>query len=97
MDDQQRTEESIMQRYEIASPRVALGTAAVALSAITLAVLVIIPATTDVDARILMAQSGAAALIGDAVEGSRGLETEHELAAAPCVGPAVGAEGDARP
>ncbi|HZI82634.1 MAG TPA: hypothetical protein VFF44_01905 [Casimicrobiaceae bacterium] len=85
-----------MQRYEIATPRVALGTAAVALTAITLAVLVIIPATMDADARVLLAQSAVAAARDDPGR-APGRLGEHELAAAPCVGPAAGAEDDASP
>jgi len=36
--------------YEMATPRLALGTAAVALSAVAMAVMVIIPATMDAEA-----------------------------------------------
>jgi hypothetical protein len=50
MQARQTDEDTIMRTYEIATPRLALGTAAVALSAIAMAVLVIIPATMDAEA-----------------------------------------------
>jgi Na+/glutamate symporter len=47
---QQPNEEAMRRSYELATPRLALGTAAVALSAVAMAVMVIIPATMDAEA-----------------------------------------------
>ncbi len=74
--------ETTMQRYQLATPRLALGTAAVALAATTLAVLVIIPATADVDA---YAQLPMVSTSQDAGPGTaRAQFDEHQVAAAPC-------------
>ena len=69
-----------MQPYQLATPRLALGTAAVALAATTLAVLVVIPAMIDVDA---YAQAPTAAT-SQAAGPDRGSLDEHRIAAAPC-------------
>jgi len=72
-----------MQRYQLATPRLAIGTAAIALAASTLGVLVIMPATMDVDARVIAAQAVAAS--SDSTrDADGGLIAEHEFATAPC-------------
>ena len=73
--------ETTMQRYQLATPRLALGTAAVALAATTLAVLVVIPATMGIDA---YAQ---APMIATATVAEAASLQEHQLAAAPCALP----------
>ncbi len=71
----------MMQRYELATPRLALGTAAVALAATTLAVLVVIPATIDIDA---YAQ---APMIATSTDAEAASIQGPQLAAAPCALP----------
>lgn len=82
-----------MQRYELATPRLAFGTAAVALAAITLAVLVIIPATMDADA---YAQAPMIATSPDARPGiaAGAPSDEHPLDAEPCAIQARAADGN---
>jgi len=71
-----------MQRYELATPRLALGTAAVALAATALAVLVIIPATMDADA---YARAPVVATLQDAGPGGVAAPSrEQPVDAAPC-------------
>jgi hypothetical protein len=80
-----------MHRYEMATPRLAAGTAALALTAVTLAVLVIIPATMEAGAHDLVVASAAQAPMPD---GAQATVDKHE-AADQCVGAA--AEAQARP
>jgi hypothetical protein len=88
MNDRQHGETN-MQRYDLATPRLAIGTAAVALAATTLAVLVIIPATMEVDARTLAAQAVATSVRDSA----GGIVAEHQVAAAPCAVQARAGDG----
>ena len=62
----------MIRSYEMATPRLALGTAAVALTAVAMAIMVIIPATVDAEASEAATpmRSTVAALGTDAIQGS---------------------------
>ena len=78
-----------MHRYEMATPRLAAGTAALALTAVTLAVMVIIPATMEAGAHdLVVAWAASPRAIPN---GARATVDEHE-AADQC----AGAPADAR-
>jgi hypothetical protein len=85
MDTQAQDKEKTMQRYEIATPRLAVATAAMALTAITLSVMVVIPATMDADARAPIVASAEAAPPGSAaLATSKDVGAEQEVSPQPC-------------
>ena len=81
-----------MQRYQLATPRLALGTAAVALAATTLAVLVVIPATMDAEAYAPLPMVSTAQAQDAGPDGARASIDEPRIAAAPCAVQAGAAE-----
>ena len=85
-----------MHRYELSTPRLAIGTAAVALSAIAMAVMVIIPATIEAEARGDGSRDESVVTLASLRTGAPGeLVKEHERAADPCATQA--SELDSRP
>jgi hypothetical protein len=81
-----------MHRYEMATPRLAAGTAALALTAVTLAVMVIIPATMEAGAQDLVVASAAAPR---AIPGAAQATVDEHEPADQCAG--APADAQARP
>jgi peptidoglycan/LPS O-acetylase OafA/YrhL len=70
MQAQYATEKTSMRSYEMSTPRLALGTAAVALTAIAMAVMVIIPATMDAEASEAVVPPAAAVVLASGADGT---------------------------
>ena len=66
MQAQYATVKTSVRSYQMATPRLALGTAAVALTAVAMAILVIIPATMDAEASETISPAPAIALASGA-------------------------------
>jgi hypothetical protein len=70
MHPQHGTEQKNMRTYEISTPRLAAGTAAVALTAIAMAIMVIIPATMEAEASEAGVRSAPAATLASGADGT---------------------------
>jgi len=66
MQAQYATERTSMRSYEMSTPRLAMGTAAVALTAVVMAIMVVIPATMDAEASEAVRSAPAVALASGA-------------------------------
>ena len=70
MQAQHATEQTSRRSYQMSTPRLAVGTAAVALTAIAMAIMVIIPATMEAEASEAAMRSTPAAAVANGTDGT---------------------------
>jgi hypothetical protein len=91
MQAQHGSEQTSMRSYEMATPRLAAGTAAVALSAVAMAIMVIIPATMEAEASEAGVRSAPAAALASGADGTH----EQRLDVACAAEARAGGQGEA--